>query len=39
MRGRGKYKHLNEGDRLPRPTKTGTKKVNSSRILTGNVIS
>ena len=27
MRGRGKYKHLNEGDRLPRPQKTGTKKV------------
>ena len=21
MRGRGKYKHLNEGDRLPRQTK------------------
>ena len=30
MRGRGKYKHLNEGDRLPRQTKPNAniKKVN-----------
>jgi hypothetical protein len=27
MRGRGKYKHLNEGDRLPRIFKSGAKKV------------
>jgi hypothetical protein len=27
MRGRGKYKHLNEGDRLPRIFKSGPKKV------------
>jgi len=31
MRGRGKYKHLNEGDRLPRPQKTGTKKMIAKR--------
>ena len=27
MRGRGKYKHLNEGDRLPRIFKSGPKKA------------
>jgi len=32
MKGRGKYKHLNEGDRLPRPMKTGPKKVITKKV-------
>jgi hypothetical protein len=35
MRGRGKYKHLNEGDRLPRIFKSGPKKArHDMRLLT-----